>query len=188
MSDKANPDVGTDVEIIDDSQLEIVEAAIRSTDYRDVDQLVTVEDPQATADAIVARILAAMDDATPEEAVKRAFAGNQAIGAKALIGVPLTVKAVRWARSRFQQGAAIFAIVDVTRLDTGDDLVVTSSARNVLAQLMVCQRVGGFPVEGLAFAESATETANGFKPMWLEWVKGHPGLIAGSTDQVGAGA
>lgn len=169
----AEAGAATDVEIIDESQLEVVEAAIRSTDYRDVDQLVTVEDPQVTADAIVARILAS-------ESVDTAFAANKAVGARTLVGVPLRVNAVRWARSRFQQGAAVFAIVDAERMDGGEAIVVTTSARNALAQLLVAQRVDGFPVEGIAFQEGS-ETANGFRPMWLEWASARPAQVGSGT-------
>lgn len=162
---------GTDVvEIIGDDELEIVEAAVRGN--RDVE--LTVVSPDEAADAIVARIL----EATSAE---EAFTPQKTTPAGELFGVPLEFTGVQWLNSKYQEGAGVYALAQATRLDDGERLLVTTSARNALAQLLVCAKLGAFPQRG-TFVEGG-ETTSGFRPQWIEGIGPNtPAGIAAAQD------
>lgn len=69
---------------------------------------------------------------TPEEALK---AGATASFEDGLLGVPLEVRDLIFRKSTLEGDIPVYALIDATRLDTGDDLIVTCSAGQVLRTL-----------------------------------------------------
>lgn len=148
-----------EVEIIGPDQMEIVEAAIRGVEGA----ALQVVDAKDAADAIVARILAA-------ETAEAALAPQKTQGARELVGVPIRFVGVQWLNSKFEKGPGVYALAQGFDLRDGSQVLVTTSARNAMAQLFKCQTLGAFPQDGV-FCEGS-ETTQGFVPMWIESVGG----------------
>lgn len=120
-------------------------------------------DPEAISREIMQQILKAETD-------EDMLAIGQATSWQELMGIPVELRKFHWLPSRYDQGAKVFFVVTGTRLDNGENVVLTTSGLNVLAQLVNLQRRGRFPsVWKLVQAER--ETQRGFKPLWLEPVK-----------------
>lgn len=117
------------------------------------------EDPEVAQRRIIEQILQAKN-------MSDAMAETTAIHARDLLDEPITVHGFKIAKSDFEEGMGYFALIDATVHKTGERIVVTCGATNVLAQLYVGQRTNGFPVDG-RFAEPEKATARGFKPLWL---------------------
>lgn len=117
------------------------------------------EDPEDAQRRIIEQILRA-------KSMTEAMAETTAIHARDLLNEPLTVHGFKIAKSDFDEGMGYFALVDATVHSTGERIVVTCGATNVLAQLYVGQRTNGFPADG-RFAEPEKATARGYKPLWL---------------------
>ena len=148
-----------EVEVIPPDQMEVVEAAIRGVEGA---QLQVVDAKQA-ADAIVARILAA-------ETAEQALTPQKTIGAREMVGVPLRFVGVQWLNSKYDNGPGVYALAQAFDLRDGSQVLVTSSARNAMAQLFKCQTLGAFPQDG-TFVEGS-ETTDHFVPMWIESLGG----------------
>jgi hypothetical protein len=116
-------------------------------------------DPEAISREIMQQILKAETD---EDMLQI----GQATGWKELLGVPVEIHAFRWLASRYDQGAKVFFVVRATRLDTGEDVILTTSGNNVLAQLINLARRDRFPSVWV-LVEAEKETANGYRPLWL---------------------
>lgn len=117
------------------------------------------EDPGAAQRRIVEQILQA-------KSMTDAMAETTATSARDLLNEPLTIHGFKMAKGDFEDGLGYFAVIDATVHKTGERVVVTCGATNVLAQLYVGHRTGGFPVDG-RFAEPEKATARGYKPLWL---------------------
>lgn len=119
-----------------------------------------VDDPAEIQREIMAQLLSAGSDAELE-------AVGSATGWRELAGVPMELHGFRWRPSSFEEGAAVFFVVDATRLDTGQRVALTTGSGNILAQLVNMARrntlVGA--VRALEIAE--TPTRAGFRPNWL---------------------
>jgi hypothetical protein len=87
-----------------------------------------------------------------------------------LLGIPIELHKFRWLPSRYDQGAKVFFIVTGVRLDNGENVVLTTSGQNVLAQLINLERRKRFP-SVWRLIEAEKETSRGFKPYWLEKVE-----------------
>lgn len=115
-------------------------------------------DPEVVSRMILERILNA-------ETFEDAFA-PQTLDPwrEALMDVPVQVAEFRFNRSGFKAGSPIYAVVDLTRLDTGEQVTVTCGGRNVLAQLLVALKNGWTdrPV-----AMTSKETSEGNQVLWL---------------------
>ena len=119
-----------------------------------------VDDPAEISREIMAQLLAAETDEELE-------AVGTATGWRDLAGVPMELHGFRWRPSNFEEGAPIFFVVNATRLDTGERVVVTTGSGNILAQLTNMARRGTLvgAVRSLEIAD--TQTRNGFRPNWL---------------------
>lgn len=113
---------------------------------------------EATRD-IVIRLLQAESDAELNAAMT-------AYGAQEILGIPHTVNDVRWLRSAFDEGNAVFAVMDATNEETGERYAVTCSSSNVLASLINLSKRARFPVS-VTVQRSEKATANGFYPLRL---------------------
>ena len=124
-------------------------------------------DPEAISREIMQQILKAETD-------EDMLAVGRATSWQELLGIPVELRKFHWMPSRYDQGAKVFFVVTGTRLDSGEDVVLTTSGQNVLAQLINLQRRNRFP-SNWRLVESEKETARGFRPLWLEPVKGKDG-------------
>lgn len=122
-----------------------------------------VDDPAEMSREIVAQLLGAESDEELESF------GN-AIGWRDLQGVPMELHAFRWRPSDFagEGGASVYFVVEATRLDEGERVILTTGSRNVLAQLTNLAKRGRIPgaVRMLTKADKATRA--GFYPLWLK--------------------
>lgn len=119
-----------------------------------------VDDPAEISKEIMAQLLAAESDEELE-------AVGTATGWRELAGVPMELHGFRWRPSTYEEGAPIFFVVNATRLDTGERVVLTTGSGNILAQLCNMARrdtlVGA--IRALEIAD--TPTKQGFRPNWL---------------------
>jgi len=120
-------------------------------------------DPEAISREIMLQTLSAETD---EDMLNV----GQATSWQDLLGVPIELHKFRWLPSRYDQGAKVFFIVTGVRLDSGENVVLTTSGQNVLAQLINLQRRNRFP-SVWRLIESDKETSRGFKPLWIEKVE-----------------
>src|SRR5215472_10461071 len=146
-------------------------AVRKSTDIAQLDELEkillgdadlpdVVDDPAEISREIMAQLLAAESDEELE-------AVGQATGWRELPGVPMELHGFRWRPSTYEEGAPIFFVVNATRLDTGERVVLTTGSGNVLAQLTNMARRGTL-VGAIRTLEIADEpTKQGFRPNWL---------------------
>lgn len=119
-----------------------------------------VDDPEQISAEIVAQLLSATTDAELERV-------GTAEGWRDLIDVPVRLAGFRWRPSSFDEGSAVFFVVFGERLDTGEQVVLTTGARNVLAQLCNMAERGTLVGAVRAIRESDSPTRNGYRPLWL---------------------
>lgn len=126
------------------------------------DQMPEFVDPEQASRDIVRRILEAEDlDALFEQA--------GTIGCDDVLGKPLSFRDFRPMRSAFEEGAGMYFVVDAADLETGEQLVISCGARNVMAQLYRAKQLGALPLNA-AIVKAPRPTANGYYPLWLERV------------------
>jgi hypothetical protein len=119
-----------------------------------------IEDPEQISRQIVEELLAAETDEELEQV------GN-ASGWLDFEGVPVEVRGFRWRKSDYDEGAAIYLIVQATDMRDGASLVLTTGSKNVIAQLINLARRDRFPtVKILTRADKPTK--GGFYPQWLK--------------------
>lgn len=121
------------------------------------------QDPVEVARAIVQRILEAPDaDAVLDQAAVE--------HARDVLGIPFTLRGARFQRSKFggeNGGPTLFALLDVVDGD-GAERIVTCGGRNVLAQIYRLLEGGWLPVQ--VTITEGSETAQGYRPLWLNRV------------------
>ncbi len=124
---------------------------------------VVEDDPEAISREIVLQLLSAESDAELE-------AVGAATGWRELLRVPVQIRGFRWRPSAFQDeegGSSVFFVVQATRLDTGEAVILTTGSRNALAQL--CNMAQRGTLEGAVrmMVQSEKPTARGYHPLWL---------------------
>lgn len=124
-----------------------------------------LEPPEVVTDpeAIQREILTQIWNASSDEEMQ---AVGKATPWQDLIGVPVHIKGFRWRPSSYDQGAKVFVVVNAQRMDTGEDVVLTTGGKNVLMQLANIARREAFPWNGV-LQESEKQTAAGYRPLWL---------------------
>jgi hypothetical protein len=131
--------------------------------WRDVfpqEEVMPLADPTQAAIEIVAGILSAT---SPEQVLKR----RETYSSRDLVGVPLEIRGYRVFNSAFESGPRVFFACDARRLDTGEEIIVTSGAANILAQLVALRKLGALPAK-VRVATTAKPTRQGYYPLWLE--------------------
>jgi hypothetical protein len=118
------------------------------------------DDAEESQLSIMLRILGA---ATKEQAL----ASQEVKGADTLIGEPLEISDVKWKKSTKGEARGVYALITAKWETTGDDVIVSCGGKNVCAQLLRLKAGGHLPVRA-AIVKSSKETANGFRPLWLE--------------------
>lgn len=144
----------TDLVVIDTPEAAV--AALRG------EVLPEIEDPEIVARQITERILSA-------DSAEEVLGGMQAIHAQDVLTRPFTLHGVRFLRSRFNDGAGVFAVLDAEFGDDGSRQSVTCSSKNVMAQAVQLWRLGALPRD-VVLKQSDTPTANGYNVLWLEAV------------------
>lgn len=122
-------------------------------------ELPEADDPDLIARQIVLRILQAD---TPEKVLEPAATTS----AQDILGVPIEVASVRWAKSSLEGGPPLFAIFEGQRLDEGEPVVVTCSGRNVMAQAVALTAQDAWPLT-IKFVQAERQTSRGYRPLWL---------------------
>ena len=121
------------------------------------------QDPEEAARAIVARLLSAENE-------DELFGSRGAVHAEDVLNVPLTIRTVKWQRSSFENGASIYAVLEVVD-DNGEAFVVTCGSRNVMAVVLWLDTHGKLPTAyQVEIVRADRASAGGFYPMWLERV------------------
>lgn len=125
-----------------------------------------VADPLAIQRAIFARLA----QATTVDDILDQGSGLESWGD--LEGVPVEVHDVRFNVSTYEQGAPVYAVVDVTVLaktkefGQGERVTLSCGGVNVMGQLVGLMRIGALPLKvKLTRAEKATRA--GYHPLWL---------------------
>ena len=116
-----------------------------------------VADPEVVSRAILERIMRA-------ESFDEAFRPQTLTAWKDLEGVPVVVSDFKLNPSGLE-GQSVYAVADVTRVDTGEMLTVTCGGRNVMMQLVKALEMGWLdkPV-----AIVSKQTSEGYSVLWLE--------------------
>lgn len=122
-----------------------------------------VSDPAQVSREIIAELLAAESD-------DDLFAGRNAIGWRELPGLPIELAGFNWRPSTLEEGSNIFFVVRGTRMDTGEKVVLTTGAGNVLAQLVNMAKRGTMVGAVVKLVEAKNPTRAGFRPLSLELV------------------
>jgi hypothetical protein len=163
-------------------------AVRKSTDVAELDELEqillgakelpeVVDDPAEISREIMAQLLAAESDEELETV-------GSATGWRELAGVPVEIRGFRWRPSAYEEGAAIFFVVNAIRLDTGERVVLTTGSGNILAQLCNMARRGTLVGAVRALEISETTTKQGFRPNWL---RTPPQAVVKATGKAAAG-
>ncbi len=124
---------------------------------------VEVLDADVASAEIVARILSA----TSEDEVA-AVAEKGTTRAEDVVGLPLVIQAVRFGKSGFENGPAVYALMECVEPQTGERLTVTCGSRNVMAALLKLKQLDALPTKvpwTIKVADKAS--AGGYYPMWL---------------------
>jgi hypothetical protein len=137
----------TDVQPIDTIANSEVERFLTSV------EAAVMDDPAAISAAIVANILQAR---TAEDV----FGTNDVTPAEDVLGQRLTIRGVRWNRSRYDDGPTVYAMIDAVD-DDGEVLTISCSGRNVMAQLFRLNELGAFPAV-CAIVQADRPTAAGY--------------------------
>lgn len=146
----------------DVAQLDELEAIL----LREKEPPTIVDDPDEISREIMLRLLSAETDAELESF-------GSAVGWRDLMGVPIEIKGFTWRPSKYDgedsegaTGPAVFFVVQGTRLDTGEPVVLTTGSGNVLAQLVNMAKRRTL-VGAVRMIEEGSKTTRGFNPLWL---------------------
>lgn len=134
-----------------------IEQAYRS--IIDGDVLPDVGDPEVISRAIMERIMAA-------ETFEETFAPQNLIAWRELLDVPVLVRDLHLNRSTVEGGTgpAVYAVVDLVVVKTGEIKTVTCGGRNVLIQLVKMLEKGWLD---RAVKITQKRTGEGFNVLWL---------------------
>lgn len=122
------------------------------------------EDPSEIQRDILRTILSATSD-------EEVFSTGQAVGWRELMGVPIELRGFSWRPSDYDEGQPIYFVVRGFNLaeDPPKPIVLTTGSASVMAQLANLakrQELAGKVVK----LGQASETRQGFKPLYLELV------------------
>ena len=152
-------------EVIASKDIEVIAGAPAILPQSDFERMLessrsqALEDPETVQRAIVERILAA-------KSVEEILTPSETRHARDLLDEPVTVHAVRFNESDFEDGIGFYAVVEVTTPDTGDSFAVTCGGRNVMAQLYALAACDAFPCD-VKFTQARKPTRAGYWPLWL---------------------
>lgn len=125
-----------------------------------------VDTSPASADAIALDIAKRILTAPDADSV---LDQQELLEAKDRLGVPLTIRDVRWNGSSFAGGPGVYAVMDAVNHRTGEVELIACGGRNVMAQLYRLVQLRALPRD-LMIVEAKKPTANGYTPLWLSKV------------------
>lgn len=134
-----------------------------------------LSDPVEQQRQIIAQLLSAETDEELENF------GN-AIGWRELMEVPIEIRNFRWLPSQYDEGPAVFMVVQGTRLDTGEPVVLTTGGANIMAQLANMAKRGTL-IGAIRELVEGTKTRQGFTPLWLRTPEGVAAAKAADGEQ-----
>ena len=102
-------------------------------------EFITSEDQRAD---IVRRILAS-------ETLEEAFKEVESVPMKQLDGTLITIHGVKWAKSGYQEGPGVYALLDVTQDGDKHHFVSSMGGSSVMTALLWACRHDGFPIKGV---------------------------------------
>lgn len=161
MTNDTDTPTGTDVVVLE-NDLARVEAILRGQ----------AQAPESIADP--AEVSAEIVDRLLSQTGADVLTAGKALHARDLVGLPIMLHRVRWARSRFDEGGpGVFALLEGVagaggRKDQpaeGEQIVVTCGGVFVMAALLVLVRDELLPI---AVQITTTESASGRNPLRLE--------------------
>ena len=147
------------VEITDEQVHEIITGG-------EVDFTQMVQDPKEVQRQIAERILSA-DDADS------VLVQTETTPGKDMVGVPITIKGVRWMQSRVKDrndSLQVYALIDAVRLDDGEAVLISCGAMQVVAQLVRFKQLDALPIDCM-IGTTDEPTASGYYPLWLEKIE-----------------
>lgn len=125
---------------------------------QDMADQVNVTDSDA-GQAIIERILAA-------DTVDDVWANTEAIHARDFLGRAMRLNGFTWQKSDYDDGPGAYAVLDAMDYQTGNKVVITCGARQVLAQLWKLRQLGVLPCD-VSIQQTARPTDSGYFPLFL---------------------
>ena len=121
--------------------------------------------PDVDNDAVSRRIDQAMLEATSPEAL---IAAGATVSLDELLGVPLQVEGAVPRPSEYQEdGLAGYLLLDVTRLDSGERIVVSTGAENIVKRVAIASDRGWLPIS-FKVERSEHKTSAGYYPLLVK--------------------
>ena len=117
-------------------------------------------DPEEASREIVLRILASGD-------ADQVFDQAGTTPCSDILNTPIKITGARAMKSAYESGATMYLLLDVVDLTSGESLLVTCGARNVMAQLYRLTQLDALPVD-CRIVPSERPTAEGYRPLWLK--------------------
>jgi hypothetical protein len=114
---------------------------------------------KAAQNAIIMDVLSA-------ETVEDVLADSSATPAEDVLDVPLKLNSVQYEKSDYAEGEPYYALLHVTRGDTGRDAVVSCGAQKVIAQALKLAQLSALPCE-VVIRKAKKATRSGYFPLSL---------------------
>jgi hypothetical protein len=112
--------------------------------------------PEAAQDDMVKRILEASD-------LAEAFAEYNATPAEQIEGQLVDVTGIAWMQSSFDEGPAVYALMQVTGVESGEQMTVSMGGRSLMASFLWAQQNRAMPIRGtFRRQQSRSNTARAF--------------------------
>lgn len=141
------------------TDLEVIETPVQAMEAMRGNLVVKVQDPAEVQRQMMERIFDSDD-------VDAILGPQIATHAQDVLGRPFTLRGVRFLKSKYDKGLPVFAVMDATFLDDGQEAAVTCSAFNVAAAAAKLWQIDALPID-VKIIQSDSETANGFRPLSL---------------------
>lgn len=138
----------------DSETLALLEAALRSDNPLDMPEVVT--DPAEVSRQMRVRILDAESDDELEEI-------SEATGWGELAGIPIQIHGFRFLPSDAKEGTFYFVVFG-TRMDDGENVVLTTGSDSVMATLINLAKRGKIPGAVRILTIADKKTKNGYYP------------------------
>lgn len=116
------------------------------------------------ADLAIAEIIAQVLTA---DSVEEVLGDVKAVGLKEMMDEPLTIHAVKYNRSDYEDGSPYYAVMDIERHKIGWRGPVTSGAQTILAQLARAAQLGELPMTCVCVWATRKATKKGHRPIKL---------------------
>jgi hypothetical protein len=110
------------------------------------------------------------------ETVSDVFDRPAPVGTEEVIGQALRIQRVRWMQSQKNANVPIYALIEAVDADTGEKVLITCGATNVVAQLIAAEEHDWLPLD-VMFTVPKDPTARGYYPVTLRKLEGSTGTL-----------